>query len=159
LEFSDVFRCAFGDEASAMGAGIGPEVDDPIGAFDHIEIVFDHQQRVSGIDEFLKHAEQAFDVGEVETGGGFVEDEKFCALRRRRRFAQKLAKFQALRLAAGKRVERLAKLQVAEADLDQRSERSVDFFDQPRFGRWGFGCEGKCLRNFGGCELEHIGNR
>ena len=82
LEFSDVFRCAFGDEASAMGAGIGPEVDDPIGAFDHIEIVFDHQQRVSGIDEFLKHAEQAFDVGEVEPGGGLVENEKLRALRR-----------------------------------------------------------------------------
>ena len=82
FEFCDVFRCTFGDEASAIGAGIGPEVDDPIGAFDHIEIVLDHQQRVSGIDEFLKHAEQAFDVGEVETGGGLVENEKLRALRR-----------------------------------------------------------------------------
>ena len=121
--------------------------------------MFDHQQRVSGIDEFLKHAEQAFDVGEVEAGGWLVEDEKFCALQRRGRFAQKLAELESLRLAAGKRVEGLAEFQVAEADLDQWSKRRVDFFDQPRFDRWGFGSEDKCLGNFGGSELEHIGDR
>ena len=85
-----------GDELTAVGSAAWAEVDDPIGAFDHIEIVLDHQQRVAGIDEFLKHTEQAFDVGEVETGGWLVEDEKFRALRRRGRIAQKLAEFQAL---------------------------------------------------------------
>ena len=36
-----------GDDASAVFATFGAEVDDVVGAFDDVEIVFDHQHCVS----------------------------------------------------------------------------------------------------------------
>ena len=72
----DVFGRAFGDELAAVFAGLGAEVEDPVGAFDDVEVVLDDQQAVAGVDEALEDAEQALDVGEVEAGGGLVEDEE-----------------------------------------------------------------------------------
>ena len=68
-----------GDELAAVFAGFGAEVEDPVGGFDDFEVVLDDEQGVAGIDEFLEDGERSFDVGEMEAGGGFVEDEEFVA--------------------------------------------------------------------------------
>ena len=70
----DLLRRAFGDDAAAAVAAFGAEVDDPVGGFDHVEVVLDDDDRVAAVGEALEHAEQLLDVGEVEPGGRFVED-------------------------------------------------------------------------------------
>ena len=70
---------ALGDELAAVFAGFGAEVEDPVGGFDDVEVMLDDEQGVAGVDEFLEDREQAFDVGEVEAGGGLVEDEELWA--------------------------------------------------------------------------------
>ena len=73
----DEFGWALGDELAAVCAGFGAEVEDPVGGFDDVEVVLDDEEGVAGIDEFLEDDEEVLDVGEVEAGGGLVEDEEF----------------------------------------------------------------------------------
>jgi hypothetical protein len=63
-------------DAATTGTAFGAEVDEPVGAFQDIEVVFDDQHRVTGIDQALKGQEEDADIFEVQAGGGFVEDEE-----------------------------------------------------------------------------------
>ena len=72
----DFFRRAASGDPTAAFAPFGPEIDDPIGAFDHVEIVLDHQHRVAAIDQPVEHAQQLPDVVEVQAGSRLVEDVK-----------------------------------------------------------------------------------
>lgn len=51
----DLFGCAGGDEAAAVRAAFGAEVDDVVGALDDIEVVFDDDDGVAQGDESLQH--------------------------------------------------------------------------------------------------------
>ena len=55
VELCDVFGAALADELSAVATGFGTEIENPVGGFDHIEVVLDDLQRVTGIDELLKY--------------------------------------------------------------------------------------------------------
>ena len=137
----DDFGRAFGDDFAAVGAGVGANLDQPVGGFEDVEIVFDDDDAVSVIDERLKDGEETFDVVAVQAGGGFVEEEQGsggsvlqlsagdcrCSdyeLTRRWRRAAEAAKiaheFEALRFAAAEGVERLAEGEIAEADGVER---------------------------------------
>ena len=59
---------------ATFGAGFGAEVDDPVGSFDHVEIVLDDDDRVALVDEAVEDFEQFGEVVEVEAGGRFVEE-------------------------------------------------------------------------------------
>ena len=65
-----------GDDLSALVAGVGAEVYDPIGGFHDVEIVLDDQHRVAGIHKPLKHSEQHTHVVEVQAGRRLVEQEQ-----------------------------------------------------------------------------------
>ena len=56
VEFGDVLGRALGDELAAVLAGLGTEVEDPVGGFDDVEVVLDDEQRVAGIDEAAENA-------------------------------------------------------------------------------------------------------
>ena len=56
----------------------GPEIDDPVGAFNHFEIVLDHDQRMPGVDQSLEQLQQHRDIIEMQSGGRFVENEKIA---------------------------------------------------------------------------------
>src|SRR5262245_9230650 len=73
LHLPHVLRRADGDHLAARLAALGPEVDDPVGLLDHVEVVLDHEHGVPGVDEALQHLEQLLDVGEMEPGGRLVE--------------------------------------------------------------------------------------
>ena len=60
---------------TAFVTGFGPQVNDPIGALDHVKIVLDDQHRMTGIDETLKGFQQNADVVKMQAGGRFVEEE------------------------------------------------------------------------------------
>ena len=70
----DVLGRALDDDPAAAVAALGPEVDDPVGRLDHVEVVLDHEHGVAGVDEPLQHAEQPAHVLEVQAGGRLVED-------------------------------------------------------------------------------------
>ena len=76
-------------DLAARRAALGPEVDHPVGAPDHVEVVLDHHHAVAELDELLEHAEQLRDVGEVEAGGGLVEQVQRAAGRAPRQLARR----------------------------------------------------------------------
>ena len=61
-------------DVAAAGAAFGAEVDHPVGGFDHVEIVFDHQYGSARFDQFAKCREQFLDVVKVQAGGGLVKN-------------------------------------------------------------------------------------
>jgi hypothetical protein len=50
-QFVPAFR---GDDFAAFIAGFRSEIDDPIGALNHFEIVLDHDERMPAIDQALE---------------------------------------------------------------------------------------------------------
>src|SRR5690606_38022123 len=94
-----------GDDLAAAVAAFGPEVDDPVSALDHVEVVFDHDHRVTRIDQPSEHFEQPAYVAEVKPRGRFVEDIEGAAGRHLRELGGEL---DALRFTAGQRGCRLA---------------------------------------------------
>ena len=120
----DLRRRAFEYQLTAVLAGFRAEVDQPVGGGDHVQIVFDHQHRMTGVQQFREGAEQSRDVIEVQAGGRFVEQEQLAAgglvLLCRGGLGEEAGQLQPLRLAAGQRRHRLAQRHVVEADIDQR---------------------------------------
>ena len=68
------------DEGAALVAAFGAEVYEVVGALDDFHVVLDDEDGVSAFYEGVHGVEQAVNVVEVESGGGFVEDEE-CGLR------------------------------------------------------------------------------
>ncbi len=63
-----------GYELAAVYSGFGAEVEDPVSGFDDVEVVLDDEEGVAGIDQLLENGQEIFDIGEMEAGGGLVED-------------------------------------------------------------------------------------
>jgi len=70
-----VLRRTHANHAAAGVAAFRSQIDDPIGRSYEIEVVFDHQHRMSGIDEASESAQQLCDIVEMQTGRWFVEQE------------------------------------------------------------------------------------
>ena len=68
-------RCAAHDHVAALRASFRTEVDDVVGTFYDIHVVFDDDERVAAQDEGVESRQQAFDVMEMQSRGRFVEDE------------------------------------------------------------------------------------
>ncbi len=94
------------DDFSTSAAASGPEIDDPVGAFDDVEVVFDDDERVAGVPQSDQDTEQGFDVGEMQAGGRLVEKVEGPP---GRAFAELACELDALRLAAGERRGALAR--------------------------------------------------
>ena len=119
----NLFGGAGGDDFAALVAAFGSQIDQPVRGFNHIEIVFDDQERCAGFEKFAESGEKFGDVVEVQAGGGLVENVEdaliFCASKVR-------GELQALGFAAGKRRGGLAEAQIAQADFVQHAELGND---------------------------------
>src|ERR1700723_3990874 len=73
-DMDDRFGGAFGDDFSAAGAAFGAEINDPIGGFNHIEVVLDDDEGVARVTQFEEDFKQFGDVVKMQTGGGFVQN-------------------------------------------------------------------------------------
>src|SRR5690349_7332341 len=113
---------ALRDDLSAMLAALGTQIDEPVGGFDDVQIVFDDQQRVARGPEFKEDFEEFCDIVEMQAGGGFVENVESATGGFAREFA---GKFDALSFAAGERCGALAEADVAEADFGEREANVV----------------------------------
>jgi hypothetical protein len=70
----NLLRRALGDDLAAAVSALRAEVDDPVGGFDDIEIVFDDHHGIAVIAQLMQDSEQMVDVVEVQAGGRLVED-------------------------------------------------------------------------------------
>ena len=87
---------ASGDDFSPLPSTFWTDVNDPVGCFDDVHVVFDDYDRVASVDKFVKDFKKVFDVMEVEACGGFVEDVERFACRWADEF---FCQFDALRFA------------------------------------------------------------
>ena len=62
--FRDLLRRSHRDNFAPFIASLGPEIDDPIRAFHHLEIVLDHHNRIACIHQPLKNFYEKSDVVE-----------------------------------------------------------------------------------------------
>src|SRR5579875_296729 len=119
----DLLRRSGRHDAAAARAAFGPEINDPVGGLDDLEVVLDHQHGVALVDERMQHFEQFADVVEVQAGGRLVEDVERAPGGAPRQF---LGQLDALRLAARQRRRRLADMDVAQADALERRQLLAD---------------------------------
>ncbi len=50
------------EHETALFAGRRTDIDDPVGAADHIEVVLDHKQRITGALQLLQGREQGLGI-------------------------------------------------------------------------------------------------
>ena len=74
LHPGDLLGGALGNHVAARIAAFGAQIDQPVGGLNHVEVVLDDNHRVSGVGQAVQHVQQVLDVGEMQPGGGLVED-------------------------------------------------------------------------------------
>ncbi len=83
-----------------MRTAFGSQVNDEIGALDHVKIVLDDDHRIAQAYQPLKHVEQLVHVGKMKAGSRLVENVNRSSGSPLGKF---LGQLNPLRFAAGKR--------------------------------------------------------
>src|SRR5579859_5222346 len=68
--FGNLLRRALGDNPATLIAGVGAKVNDPIGGFDNVKIVFNDEHGMAGIHEALENFQEHAHIVEMQAGGG-----------------------------------------------------------------------------------------
>ena len=55
-------------------APFGPQVNEAIRGLDDLQVVFDDDDGVAVLHQTVQHLEQLFDIRQVESGGGLIQD-------------------------------------------------------------------------------------
>src|SRR5687767_2036834 len=119
----DVLGRALGHDPAAGLPALGTEVDHPVGGLHDVEVVLDDDHGVARFDQAVQHLEQLLDVGEVQPGRRLVEDVERLAGGAPRQLRREL---HPLRLSPRERRGRLAEMDVAETDVEQRLQLRRD---------------------------------
>ncbi len=118
----DLLWGAGGNNLAAAVTALGAEVENEVGALDHVEVVLDHHHRVALRDQPVEDREELGHVGEVQAGGGLVEDVEGAAGGALGELARQL---HPLRLAARQGGGALAELDVAQPHVHQGLEAAA----------------------------------
>src|SRR5438552_7423610 len=126
----DGFWSSSSHERPAFIAGLRSEIDHPVGALDHLEVVFDHDDGVASLDQSLKQPHEDRDIVEMQASRRLVENEEIAPrgavlFRADTLIGQMPDEFEPLRFTAGKRVERLAEPQLTEPSFIENIERTA----------------------------------
>ena len=70
-------RWALHNNTPATVSAFRPQVDDPVGFGDHVEVVFDNDDGIAAINQTLQHANELFDVRHVQADSGLIEDVEY----------------------------------------------------------------------------------
>ena len=81
VDFSDFFRCPCGYDQAAFGASLRADIDDPIRAFNHFQVVLDDDHAFPLFDETVEDIDQQGDIIKVESRCGLVENEHGLLIR------------------------------------------------------------------------------
>jgi hypothetical protein len=126
----DLFRGALAHQVAAAVAAFRPQVQDPVGAADQVQVVLDHQQRVALRQQVVEGPQQLGDVVEVQARGGLIEQKQqgLGPPAPARGLGQVPRQLQPLGLAAAQGGHRLAQTQVAQPHRLQRGQRLCYLF-------------------------------
>ena len=105
---------------AALIASLRPQIDDPIRALDHLDIMLNHNQALALVDKTMKHSEQSRDVVEVQAGGWFIKDKQRAGSVRFRKVPGQL---EALRFSTAQGIDRLTEAKIIETHLCEEAER------------------------------------
>ena len=119
IPFRHLLRRAGSDDPPAAGASFRAQVDDPVGRFDDLGVMFHDQHGIAGRDETVQHLQEQLDVGKVQAGRRFVEQIEGPA---RTLLDELPGKLDPLGLAAGKRGRRLPELHIIQPHCVQRAQ-------------------------------------
>ena len=128
----DFLRRAAGDDAAARVAAFGTDVDDPIGRFDDVQIVFHHQHGVARVDKLVQHFRSSSMSAKCRPVVGSSSRYIVRPVDFLHQFAGQL---DALCLAAGERRRRLSDLDVVEPHRVQRAAACDESAGCSRNGR------------------------
>lgn len=123
---SEVFGRSFGDDIAAVFTADGSHVDNPVGGFYHMEVMFDNNHGIPARDELVQDSEETFNVVSMETGRWLVEDVESASGRATGEFG---CEFDPLSFAAGESCRGLTEADVAESDILQGFELVRDSGD------------------------------
>ena len=149
-----LWRAHRNDHPTALAA-LRPQVDQPVARADHVEVVLDHHQRMSGIEQLAQRTHQARDVVEVQAGRGLVEQEQRALACQRllagaavfRGLGEETGQLESLRFATRQRRHRLAQLDVVQPDIGNRPQHAQHLAVRDKqHGR------------FGHRQVEHVGH-
>ena len=122
FRLKDILQDALGDDATAVDAGTGTDVDDMIGGANGVFIVLDHDHGIADVAQASQGTEQALVVALVQADGGFIQnvhdaDQSGADLR---------SKPDALGLAPRKGIGFALQTQVIQADVHQEAQAFED---------------------------------
>ena len=124
--FRHLFRGAGCHNAAAASAAFRSQVNDIVGALDHIQIVLNNDHRIARVHQFVQHLDKTVHIGHMQTGGGFVQNIHGLPGSAACQFVGQL---HPLGFTARQRCRSLPQLNIAKADLLQRLQLAGDFGD------------------------------
>lgn len=74
FHLDDPLGRAGGDNLATAVPTFGPEIEDPIGHLDDIQIVLDYDYRVAQINQAVQDVQELFDIVKVKAGRGLIEN-------------------------------------------------------------------------------------
>ena len=69
----NIFRSALNDNLTSTCSGFGTKVNDPVGGFDDIEIVLNHNDRIALLDKTIQYTQQLQDVIKMQAGCWLIQ--------------------------------------------------------------------------------------
>ena len=111
-----LFRCACHNHPPSGIPAIRTEVDDPVSRLDNVHVVLDHKHCIPFIDQPLEGGQKFFYIIKMESGRGFVKNEKPLSAVTGFQISGKL---ETLGLSPGKGVYGLAKAHVTKAHIGE----------------------------------------
>jgi len=122
LQFLDRTR---EDDAAAVLAGAGAEVEHMVGGANHLRIVLNDEDGVAELAQALQDFDQPVGVARVKTDGGLVQHIEGAD----QALADGGGELDALRFAAGKSRGEAVEGQVAQADLVEEAQAVANLFE------------------------------
>ena len=122
------FGGAIGHQFAARVAALGPEINQPVGGADDVQVVLDHQQRVARVLQLAQRPHEFGNVVKVQTRGGFIQHEQDATARQSLaagaaalgRIGQKTCQLQALCLTTTECGHGLAQFDVVQTHVHNR---------------------------------------
>src|SRR5207245_11599935 len=111
------FRGPSAHDLAATFATFRSQIDNPVRAFDHLQIVFNHDHRITRVAQLHQYLQEFLNVGEMQSGGRLIENVErapSCLFRKLSR------EFYALGFSAGESRACLAKSKVTQTYIQQR---------------------------------------
>ena len=79
--FCNIFRRALTYDLSAGLSAFRAEVDNPVGGFDHFQVVFNDQKGITGVDQLVEGGKQFADIVKMQPRRWFIKYKERIAVR------------------------------------------------------------------------------